>query len=169
MARFAKLWPSLMLLTIVLLSACGASNNAAAQWTSVSERTSCEALNPSSCSGLYGFTIDNAANFAAGPSPAGVIIRGTITADELNLLSASANAFLSSITSTAPCPLGPITPGVGDGISISPLSGQSFVVLASNASPPGNCVSSDPAKANGLATVVQQLRLKYYPVPFPSS
>ncbi len=156
----------LILVAALLLNACGASNSTRSSWTSISERTSCEALNPSSCSGLYGFTIANSGQFVAGPSPDGVVTRGSITANELDALLLAANQFLSSITSTAACPLAPITPGVGDGISILTASGQSFVVLSSNASPSGNCVIADPQKATMLATTVQQLRLKYYPLPF---
>jgi len=149
----------------VLLNGCGASTFAV--WTSVSEQTNCEALNPTACSGLYGFTIASNGQFLAGPSPSGVVSRGSITADESNQLLIAADEFLSSITSTAACPLGPITPGVGDGINIIGATGESFIVLSSNISPPGTCVIANPQKTTTLATLVQQLRLKYYPLPFP--
>lgn len=150
-----------------LLHGCGASNGSTVGWTSVSEQTECEALNPTACSGLYGFTIASSGQFVAGPSPGGVAIRGTITADESLQLLIAADGFLSSITATSACPLGPITPGVGDGISIVGANGKSFIVLSSNLIPPGNCVTANPQKTTTLATLVQQLRLKYYPLPFP--
>ena len=161
------LWLCLIFVAGLLLSGCGASNSTFADWTSISEQTKCEALNPNACSGLYGFTITSTGQFVAGPSPGGAVSRGSITADESIRLLIAADEFLSSITSTAACPLGPITPGVGDGISIIGAAGESFIVLSSNVSPPGNCVIANPQKTTTLATLVQQLRLKYYPLPFP--
>jgi hypothetical protein len=162
----------------VWLNACGSGGSSNTQstpkWTSVSERTACEALDPSMCPGLYGFTIDSAGNYVAGPSPTAVVVKGTITADELNPLVATANDFLASITSTQACttPPGPVIQtfpgGEGDEIDIVSTSAQTIVVFDPYGVPPPPtvCVSADPAQTSGLTNAVHQLLDKYYPHPF---
>ena len=75
----------LILVACLWLNACGAGTNGSAQsqWTSVTDQATCEAVNPVSCSGLYGFKVDTSGNFMAGPSPTGVVVNGAITAAEL--------------------------------------------------------------------------------------
>lgn len=152
---------------ILLFNACGgSSSNSSAQWKNVYEQTGCEAANPSFCSGTYGFTVDNTGNYTAGPAPSGAVAKGTITADELNSLSVAANAFLSSTTSAATCFLGgdgPIIPGSGDGVTVSSVSGGSYLIQVFY---PGTCTTADSAKASELSTEVKNLRIKYYPRPF---
>jgi hypothetical protein len=61
--------------------------------------------------------------------------------------------------------------GEGDSINIVSTSGQTIVVFDANGtpSPTSVCVSADPAQASGLSNAVQQLRVKYYPTPFPTT
>ena len=134
----------------------------------MSEKTACEALNPIDCSGLYGFTIDRVGNFTAGPSPTGVVITGAVTNDELNTLSGDATSYLASVTQVATCstPTSPAVGGEGDIISLLTSANTQITILGG--APPLNCGVADPTKASALSSYFQQLREKYYPIPFPA-
>jgi hypothetical protein len=134
----------------------------------ISEKTTCEAMNPDDCSGGYGFLIDQTGRFTAGPSLAGMVLQGTITADELNTLSVDANAYLASVIQLAPCSAVPSVPGVADLITLLTSTGAKITVLDVGALSGGTCAIADDTKASALELYLQQLRGKYYPVPFPS-
>jgi hypothetical protein len=132
------------------------------------EKTACEDFPPSECSGLYGFAIDRAGNFNAGPSPTGVVSTGTITSDELNTLSGDATSYLASVTQVATCPT-PTSPAVGgEGDVITLLTNTNAQITILGGAPPLNCGVADPSEANALSSCFQQLREKYYPIPFPA-
>ncbi len=163
----------LLLLAVLGLVGCGSSvsdpptANRSTSFKQVFEQTGCEALAPSFCSGIYGFTVDSAGNFTAGPSPSGIIRKGSITASENSALNAAAEAYLATMGSATSCQVHQSVPGVADVVRIT-TDTQTIDVFDQGFSP-GNCVTADSDKAAALATQVEQLRLKYYPVPFPTS
>ena len=168
----ARCWSALILVCLLFSIACGTGKMpiTVGQWTRISEQTSCEVLNPAYCSGLYGFAIDKTGAFTAGPSPGGEVVQGKITVDELSALSAAANNYLMSVTQQASCQLNPAFPGVGDIITMVTTNMNELGVYISGGGVPPNftCVSADMDRTAALISSVQQLRRKYYSVPFPS-
>jgi hypothetical protein len=160
---------------LVLLFALGLAGCASpmadlqtASYRQVSEQTTCEAMAPSSCSGTYGFTVDSLGNFTAGPSPSGMVLKGSITANESSALNAAAEAYLASTGPSASCQVRQSVPGVSDVVRITSNNSQTIDVFDEGMQTTGNCVTADSAKAAALTTQIQQLRQKYYPIPFPT-
>lgn len=140
-----------------------------ASYRQVFEQTTCEAMVPSSCSGTYGFAVDGLGNFTAGPSPSGIVLKGSITASESSALNAAAGAYLASTGPSTSCQVRQSVPGVSDVVRITNNNSQTIDVFDEGMQTTGNCVTADSAKAAALTTQVQQLRQKYYAIPFPTS
>lgn len=165
-----------LLLVMLGLAGCGSSIGdprsgmpPAPSFKQAFEQTSCEAMAPSACSGGYGFTVDSAGNFAAGPSLDGIIRKGSLTAGESSALNAVAEAYLASIGSPTTCQVQQLVPGLSDIVSITRDNNQTIDVFDQDVLTTGNCVTADSSKAAALTTQLQQLRQKYYPIPFPTS
>lgn len=174
----AQLCRLFLLLAMLGLAGCGSSiveprggMPLAPSFKQAFEQTSCEAMAPSACPGSYGFTVDSAGNFTAGPSPGGIIRKGSITASENSALNAAAEAYLASTGSSTSCQVQQSVPGVSDVVRITNNNSQTIDVFDQGLSPStiGNCVTADSDKAAALTMQVQQLRQKYYPNPFPTS
>ncbi len=174
----AQLCRLFLLLAMLGLAGCGSSiveprggMPLAPSFKQAFEQTSCEAMAPSACPGSYGFTVDGAGTFAAGPPPAGTIRKGSTTASENSALNAAAEAYLASTGSSTSCQVQQSVPGVSDIVRITNNNSHTIDVFDQGLSPNtiGNCVTADSDKAAALTMQVQQLRQKYYPNPFPTS
>ncbi len=155
-------------LSALALLACGMASDPPA-WKQVFEQTTCEAMVPASCSGAYGFTVDSAGNYTAGPSPDGITRKGSLTSAESAALNTAASAYLDSVGESTPCQVQPSVPGVSDVVRIVNSRNTTIDVFEKGLQTIGNCVTADTSKAAALTAQVQQLRQKYYPVPFPTS
>ncbi len=152
-------------LLIVLLAGCGGSA-ASMQWQQVNERTTCEAVDPSHCSGEYGFTVDNQGNFVVGPNPQATTVKGMLTPTEMNQLASLANAMTADINGdpNPVCQAVAFVPGTSDVVGIAMATGQNFVVQDTQH---GKCAyGGHVTDATALIDDLDQLRAKYTPSPF---
>ena len=166
MKPLAYILSPITLLLSVIICGCGSSPGPTMQWAQLSEQSSCEAMDPSSCPSAFGFTVDAQGNFTAGPSPSGKIIQGAITAQELSTLNADANAIL--LTGAAQhCQSSQEPAGSSDAITASSAANMRLNIYSDNALK-GTCFAHSEAAATALRDFFHQLQGKYYPVPFPS-
>jgi len=155
-----------MAIATLALAGCGAGGATSMQWQQVGEHTTCEAADPSACSGRYGFTVDNQGNFVIGPNPKGSTIKGVLTTSELGQLTALANTLTADINvnPNPVCQAVTFAPGSSDVVGIAMATGQSFTlqdVLH------GKCAfGGHTADTTALIDDLDQLRAKYYPSPF---
>ena len=166
------LTPSLLL--IFFLAGCQSMSNNGTQkfgtMNAVFEQTACEAMDPLGCSGEFGFKIDAGGNFTAGPSPTGLVVQGQITMNELNSLVSAANGMIDSTSSLAGCPAQPAVPGTGEVIRVTTTAPVTITTLREGAfnDPGEECpAGASTDRIDALNAMVQQLRQKYYPNPFP--
>ncbi len=152
-------------LSAALLAACGGGDgvslHAVPLWTQVGDRTTCEALAPASCSGYYGFVIDDLGNYTSGPNPQGQLGKGTLTTAEWNQLQAAANAVANDIAANpvALCKAQQFLPGVSDVVQID-ATGMVYSVQ-DNANE--LCAyEGRPADSTALIDLIDTLRAKYY-------
>ena len=96
---------SLETLAALGLAACGSQSPGApdASLIQVTERTSCEAVNPSFCAGLYGFTVMSDGHYVVGPTDDGVQGGGSISEGELVQLSADAMRVVGGLGGSLQC------------------------------------------------------------------
>lgn len=164
---------TMLLSAIFFLCACGGGNNKTnvVAFAQAGEGTVCISGQGSSdnadCSGRFGFTVDQNGTWTAGPSfQQQVSVHGQITMDELNALQAAAHTYLDSVTGTTFCHGSGTLPAFMKGFSITPI-GQQAVSVSSDAPDPITCLQGDPAATAAFTAQLDQLRQKYYPVPFP--
>jgi len=163
------IFASFVFSAIISCGTAGPTGFKQGQLVRISEQTTCELVAPASCSGLYGFSIDNNRGFTAGPSPTGKTVQGNISSDEANTLSATVNAYQATVTGQSSCQPTSGLPGTSDLILMDTTTITQLQVFASNVQPSGTtCVSADAGQTSALVSYIQQLRTKYYPTPFPS-
>jgi len=170
--RHHKIFSLFAISAATILSACNAMNNNNTEpqkvFAQVGEGTACEAMDNVSCSGRFGFQIDSAGNFTAGPSfVQKVSVHGTITASELSALAIVANTYLGSASGSKFCFGGATIPGAGEVVTITKVGATDPSVVLSTLPDPVSCLQADPNATKALVAEIDQLRQKYYPVPFP--
>jgi len=129
----------------------------------MTETTTCEAMNTTSCPGAFGFTIDSMGNFTAGPSPSGTTVKGTITPSELSALQTALGPVVES--SSTSCTPGASIPGVSAQISASFTDGTQATLYSAAGQ---ICFRGGTSAGTALSNAFHQLLIKYYPNPFPS-
>ncbi len=142
------------------------------QFATVKIQTSCEAMADTRCLGHFGFTADHEGNFTAGPGPSGNVVHGTITSEELRMLTESVEAQIAS-GEVLTCH-GHGVAGLTNQISASLVDGTKIDLFTSGLVPKGvragsECFVGDRKKAGEVRDIVHRLLAKYYPLPFPSS
>jgi hypothetical protein len=166
------LWAAL---AVVMLCACGGNSNKTAPvaFEKTAEGAACMtgpgSTDNTQCSGRFGFTVDESGNWTAGPSfQQQVVVHGQITMDELNALQQAANVYLKTVNGTTFCHGSGdvLNLAVAEVVNITPRGQQSSIVSSDLPDPIG-CLSADPNAANALKAQLDQMRQKYYPVPFP--
>jgi len=131
-------------------------------WVGLNETTACASgTAPSSCLGLYGFSVDNAGNYTVGPSPNNEVISGIVTSTELNQLNQDATAVATSnLLGPAPVCAAINTAAMGTGLTSDRLD----LTLASM-----DDVTVYDASVLQLHTDFQGFLQKYYVMPFPTA
>jgi hypothetical protein len=148
----------LFLTPVTLAAASGAG------WKSVREQTACEAVAPGSCIGEYGFTVDAAGHFIAGPSPAGLRVEGDLRADERRDLQAAIRRVLRSNTAER-CAATRNVAGSSERLTLT-IDTRERVVYRREG-PAQTCVTGNRAAATQLHDVLQRLMAEHYPQRFP--
>ena len=163
---------TLLLSAVFFLCACGGgSKTNAIAFAQAGEGTACMtgpgSTDNAQCSGRFGFTVDQNGNWAAGPSfQQQVVVHGQITADELSALQMAARNYLDTVSGTTFCHGPGLLLPVVETVNITPL-GQQASVVSSDLPDPIGCLNGDTNAANAFVAQMDQLRQKYYPVPFP--
>lgn len=166
-ASRAALRCSLAVTGALSLAACGQSSGAPhTDWTQVAERTTCEALNPASCVGLFGFAVTADGRYTIGPAPSGQSVSGTLSAQELAQLSAAAGQVAGGKGASPQCDSGASVPGVSDAVDLTVSDGT--VIRAYEQSFQGTCTRGGRDAALRLHDDLHALMQRYYPTPFPS-
>lgn len=148
-----------------LLTGCGGGDSvslhAAPLWTQVSDKTTCEAQTPASCSGYYGFVIDNQGNYTAGPNPQGQSGKGALSTAEWNQLQTAANAVANDIAAApdALCKPQQAVPGQSDVVLIAAAGKVYSVQDGMNALCAWHGATAD---STALIDLIDTLRAKYY-------
>jgi|GEM_PF-6878155 len=148
----------------ILLAACGGGGNvslhAAPLWIQVSDKATC-ATAGTACSGYYGFVIDDAGNYTAGPNAQGQTLKGTVTKTEWNQLQSAADALANDIAASpdALCKAQQFPAGVSDLVQIVAAGRLYSVQDGANEL----CAyGGSTADSIALIDLVDTLRAKYY-------
>jgi len=147
----------------------GTSSINVADWSQVSEIESCEAMNPDSCRGAYGFAVFSDGTWGAGPSPSGKTVSGKLTTSQLSTIQTDIQLFSSSdLTSNLVCTQDHGIPGRQDTLQI--WYGDQPYTMYQYAGPGGaECYSGNDKLVARLQVDMHALLQQYYPVPFPGS
>ncbi len=136
------------------------------RWKAVHEKTSCEAVAPGSCIGEYGFTVDAAGRFTAGPSPKGIHVDGQLTSSELTELQAAVGQALRHARKPESCVPSRNIPGSSARLTVTSIGGREQVIFRRE-SPSQLCFRGRRATATHLRDVMQRLMAEHYPQHFP--
>ena len=147
---------------------CGAANPVASDpsWTQVAEKTSCEAMNPVWCRGIYGFTLTPDGHYVVGPADDGTRIEGTISDSERTRLSGDVAHVAGRLAGTPQCGGPGGVPGVGDEVDLTDAGNAVWKVYELTLN--GSCTLGPRDAANRLHDDLQALMASYYPRPFPN-
>jgi hypothetical protein len=150
-----------------VLTACGTQNPGGPDlaWTQVHEQTSCEALKPNYCTGLYGFTVTSDGRYTVGPSANAVQIDGTLSESERIALSSAAATVAGGAGKNSACDPDGTVPGVGDFVDLT--NDRQVVSRVYELTFQGTCYRGGRDVALRLHADLRALMAKYYPLPFP--
>jgi hypothetical protein len=149
------------------LAACGMQDPAGpdASWTQVTERTACEAMNPSFCAGTYGFTVMSDGRYTVGPADNGTQVGGSISDSAHARLSADAARVAGGLGGSQQCDTAGSVPGVGDAVDLTDAYGALWRVYDLGVK--GTCFRGGRDPATRLHDDLRALMVSYYPRPFP--
>jgi len=173
-----SLWAGFAI-SIFALSACNDSTiiqpakppatlpGAAPGFTQATESVQCEAVNPSSCQGFYGFSVFSNGNYQAGPAGDGSVATGTISPTELNTIFADGALLVASNAESAneECQNSQSVPGFSDQVQMRFIDTNSSVIYERNLNQV--CYRGGISNSQKFHADINQLLLKYYPLPFP--
>jgi hypothetical protein len=139
-----------------------------AEGVTVEVRTSCEAMAPNSCQGVYGFTIQPDGTYVSGPSPEGRTSAGRLAPSESEALQGLAQRVLLEFDDQAAtcAPRVSAIPGVSESIVVSgggkriDLHGMAGVLDS-------RCAAVGARESAALFKQVHNLMSRHYPRPFP--
>jgi hypothetical protein len=157
---------TLILLLITASNLAAAQSKKSTQWKSVRVQTTCEAVAPGSCIGEYGFSINPAGHFIAGPSPAGLRVEGELPTDENRDLQRAVRYAVHQDKTAESCISSHNIPGSTERLTITMASGRELVVYRREA-PAQFCYRGDHDIALHLHDVMQRLMAEHYPPHFP--
>ena len=167
----------------LVLAACGGASGPgdtgpsvqdksfATSWVSVDGSTSCEALVPSACAGVYGFSVSRAGHAVAGPGPGGKTVEADLSAAELSQWQADADALALDIAGdpVGTCQsVGQTVPGSGDRVGMVVSAGQpGKPVRKTELLAIQTCrYGGDALASSRVLDDFDRLRRKYYPSTF---
>lgn len=160
---------ALLTLSMFFPSAAIAADSAAAvlttDWKKVANYTTCEAMNPQHCVGMYGFAINEHGHFIVGPNLDGKTQEGELTAAEFARLKAHADAIKVNVAKDpcGKCISGHHIMGVTDvitmtiGVKVYSITDQLNVQCSYH---------GDSESTQQMVEDMHQLRKKYYVTPF---
>lgn len=139
---------------------------AIANWSQVSDLTNCEAMDPESCRGAYGFTVLSDGTWAAGPSPSGKSYSGRLTQEQLAAIQADIELFTQAdLTANLVCTQAQGTQGRQETLQIwyddQPYTMYQYLTQAG-----AECYSGNDKADARLLVDIRALMQQYYPVPF---
>ncbi len=145
------------------LAGCGMENPGGpdASWIQVTEQTSCEAMVPSYCRGLYGFTVMNDGRYTVGPDPTGAQVSGSLTDSERSRISADAALVAGGLGASQECDGAGTVPGVGDHVDL--MNSRGVVSRVFELGVRSTCYRGGRGRAIQLQADLQALMAKYYP------
>ncbi len=147
--------------------ACGSRNptGPSASWSRVTERSACEAMNPSYCVGSYGFTVASDGSYTVGPGDSGVEVSATLSDAERARISADAAQVAGALTGSPQCESGGSVPGVSDTVDLT--DAHDVVARVYQLDFKGTCYLGGRDRALRLHDDLRALMERYYPRPFP--
>lgn len=151
----------------VSLAACGSGNPAGPgdSWSRVTERTACEAMNPSFCVGNYGFTVTSGGSYTVGPSDGGAEVTAMLSDAERTRISADADQVASALGGSSQCDATGSVPGVSDSVDLT--DSRQVVSRVYQLDFKGTCTLGGRDRALRLHGDLNALMERYYPRPFP--
>ena len=161
--------PAVVSMFTLFATGCGGSNSPThtlSDIASVSEQSFCEAMNPTFCTGAFGFAVDSQGNFTAGPSRAGKVVQGKITSDELATFQSLLSMQLGASGNGSTCSAIPLIAGVGDTIKATFTNNTQTNLFSDGGGQ--QCFLGNTATGTQFRDFFHQLLAKYYPIPFPS-
>jgi hypothetical protein len=159
---------SVTLTTALALTACGMEtpDGPGASWIQVTERTTCEALNPSFCTGIYGFTVMNDGRYTVGPANDGTQVGGSLTDAERSALSREADMVAAGLGGSQQCDTVGTVAGVSDAVDLTDSSHAVSRVYEIGVR--RTCYRGGRDRAIQLHDDLRALMARYYPRPFPA-
>jgi len=121
-----------------------------------------------SCLGDYGFTVLTNGHYQIGPGPKNEIREGTLTAEEMALLSVAIAPSLAANSAEADNHQN-IDAGESDDVVTLTRGGSSLAVLLKTKGTDLYYANASADDAKAIHNVVRKLALKYYALPFPDT
>jgi len=160
---------ALLTASVLVLAGCGARGGPDAEWSQVSEHTTCEALAPSHCVGAYGFTVRSDGHYTVGPAPGGVALEGALTDAQRSQLSTDAAGVAAAASGSPQCvPINTLA-GVTDRVDLVDPRGAGMRVYDLGGTPGSACYVGPLEGVDRLHGDLATLMARYYPRPFPPS
>jgi hypothetical protein len=132
--------------------------------TSVTVRTSCEAMVPAYCQGKYGFEAWETGAWQIGPDPDGRAISGYLSQSERQALRVAARRMLQARESVV-CPFRQPIPGL-DEVVVLQSAKQVIKLRGAGGELNPACILSDVRIAARLFALADRLMRHHYPRPF---
>ncbi len=150
------------------LVACGSASPATPDtpWIRVSEKTSCETMNPRECRGVYGFAVTPDGHYVVGPADDGTTVAGPITDSDRARLSGDVALVAGRLGRSPECGGAPSVPGGGDEVDLT--DGQGVVRPVYAFTLKGVCTLGTRDGATRLHDDLQAMMTVCYPRPFPN-
>lgn len=147
----------------------GTPSISVANWSQVAEIMNCEAMNPDSCRGAYGFAVFSDGTWAAGPSPSGKTVSGKLTNEQLSTIQTDIEQFSpADLTANLVCTQAQAIPGRQDTIQIW-YGDQAYTMYQYSNQAGSECYSGNDKLDARLQVDMHALMQQYYPVPFPGA
>lgn len=128
-------------------------------------QTSCEAMVPAYCRGLYNFQVTRDGEWLAGPDPSGFSVSGRLSKSESRRLRRAADQVLGSPAGQlSDCDRRQGIPGVGETVTVRGLERVVKLQGAGGQLNP-SCAPNHPSAAE-LFALADALVRRYYPRPF---
>lgn len=152
----------------IAMTACASPSAPDGSWLQVSEQTTCEALLPTDCVGIYGFSVSSDGQYTVGPAESGQSLTGRLSEAEQSALSADAAAVAAHLGDPPECESGPIVAGVSDRVDLVDARQGRVRVYDQGGTPGSVCTRGGRDRATKLHADLAALMARYYPRPFPA-
>jgi hypothetical protein len=151
----------LAIVPALFLAACGVTHPVGVDWKEVSEKTTCEALNPAACVGAAGFTVRTDGTWVAGPAASGARKDGALTATEKAQITSDVSVLETQRGQQ--CDATGNVPGTSDFVEVTLTDNTVLRAFEKGTIPNQTCYRGGQEAASQLHDDVSALMVKYYP------